>query len=230
MNIVNLSPTLASQVAQLHKMGIYLGFLSSMGIPFLTLLYKTIATDSSSFCFVAVEKEQVLGFVAFTENLGKLYKKFLKANTISLLPVFVRQLFSWRKIKGIAQNLLYPRRTKKLELPQMALISIAVAEEARKQGIATRLIEAGFQECRRRGHDKVRVLAAEVYLPANALYMKCGFRETLRITRHGMPSRFYVADLNQIRGKDYSPAVSMTAKPKTLQNRPAVLRKRGRIF
>ena len=64
----------AGQVATLHIQCISTGFISSMGIDFVTSLYDAIAKSKSSFGVVAVRNGKVLGFAAFTTNLNKLYK------------------------------------------------------------------------------------------------------------------------------------------------------------
>ena len=43
----------AEQVATLHIQGIHTGFISSLGIDFVTAFYETIAEDENSFGFIA---------------------------------------------------------------------------------------------------------------------------------------------------------------------------------
>ena len=68
----------AAEVAALSVKGIKAGFISSLGIGFVTALYKVIADCETGFGFVAEENGNVLGFVAFTTNLNKLYEAMLK--------------------------------------------------------------------------------------------------------------------------------------------------------
>jgi hypothetical protein len=51
------------KVANLHICGILTGFISSLGEKFVTELYKAVSDDQNSFCLVAQENEQVLGYV-----------------------------------------------------------------------------------------------------------------------------------------------------------------------
>ena len=62
LKITELLPEHASQMAELHISGISTGFISSLGIDFVTALYEAIAQNKSSFGFVAREN-------------GKLYRK-----------------------------------------------------------------------------------------------------------------------------------------------------------
>jgi len=72
--ITNLQKKYASQVAQLHVDGIPSDFISSLGVGFVKALYEAIANAENSFGFIAIEDGKVLGFIAFTTNLKKLYK------------------------------------------------------------------------------------------------------------------------------------------------------------
>ena len=65
----NLTPEHALEVAKLHIDGIHTGFISSLGIDFVTAIYKAIAKSKISFGFTTKEEERVLGFVTFTTNL-----------------------------------------------------------------------------------------------------------------------------------------------------------------
>jgi ribosomal protein S18 acetylase RimI-like enzyme len=198
MDIVPLLPVLVRRAARLHMMGITTGFLTTLGFSFLSLLYDTIRSSKFCFSFAAVEKERLLGFVSFTENLGELYKDVIRKHPLRLLWILAGQFFSWKKLKGIVENLFYPGKVKKMELPTMALLAIVVDPEARGLGVGRRLIERGFQECRRRGIDRVRVLVGAENAAACALYERCGFEEAYSIINHGVPSKFYVADLTKI--------------------------------
>ena len=69
---------------------------------------------------------------------------------------------------------------------------VVVADEAQGKGIAKRLIDAGLEECRNRGIDKLKVLVAADNEPANNLYQKCGFELVTQINSHGINSIIYV--------------------------------------
>ena len=64
----------AQQVAALHIQCINTGFISSMGIDFVSCLYEAITRSESSFGVVAVRDEKVLGYAAFTTDINALYK------------------------------------------------------------------------------------------------------------------------------------------------------------
>lgn len=201
MNSVNgievlwLTSSRCNAVARLHSEGIATGFISSLGLPFVTALYEVIAEDKNSFALIAVENDQVLGFVAFSANLSRLYKYVALKKGPHFALLLAGKLLSWRAIKKIWDNLWYPSKMKKMDLPSAELLSIAVAPEGRGKGVAAQLIAAGFSECRRRGIDRVKVLVAAANEPANKLYQKCGFKQVCQISSHGVLSNIYVIAL-----------------------------------
>jgi ribosomal protein S18 acetylase RimI-like enzyme len=186
-----LNPKYSFQVAALHIQGIPTGFISSLGPSFVAALYDAIAEDPNSFGFAAVEGDRVLGFVAFTTNLSKLYRYVALKKGLKFALVLIRRMCSIEALKKVWDNVLYPSKMKKMDLPDAELLSIAVAPEGRGKGIAQQLVDAGMEECRKRRIEKVKVLVADFNKPANKLYQKTGFQRVCQITSHGVLSNIY---------------------------------------
>ncbi|HBR18956.1 MAG: hypothetical protein A2Y13_11545 [Planctomycetes bacterium GWC2_45_44] len=195
--IVLLNKHYLFQAALLHIQGIPTGFISSLGQEFVAALYEAIAEDKNSFGFVAVEDDKVLGFVAFTTNLSRLYKYVAFKKGFKFSFILARKMMSIQNIKKVWANLLYPKKMKEMDLPDAELLSIAVAPEGRGKGIAQQLVDAGFEECRKRGIDKVKVLVAADNEAANKLYKKCGFDFKMQIDSHGVSSNIYIAEVRR---------------------------------
>jgi ribosomal protein S18 acetylase RimI-like enzyme len=186
------------QAAHLHIQGISTGFISSLGQEFVAALYEAITEDKNSFGFVAIEDdEKVLGFVAFSINLSRLYKYVALRKGFKFALILVRKMFSLKVFKKVIDNILYPGKMKKMNLPSAELLSIVVAPQGRGKGIAKQLVGAGFEECRKRGIDKVKVLVAVQNEMANKLYLKCGFELVTQIENHGILSNIYVAETSK---------------------------------
>ncbi len=183
------------EIAAIHISGIRTGFISSLGIGFVTALYQAITESKSSFGFVAEEKGKVLGFVTYSTNLGGLYRYVILNNGWRFVRLLCVRGFSFRTIKMIFETLFYPGRTKRMRLPSAELLSIAVAEEAQGKGVATTLVQKGFAECARRGIEKVKVLVGVDNKPANKFYLKCGFELAGQFDNHGILSNIYVAKI-----------------------------------
>ena len=186
------------QVAALHIQCISTGFISSMGIDFVTYLYEAIVQSNSSFGVVAVRNKKVLGFAAFTTNINTLYKSIVWRKGLKFALLLAGHMCSLKRIKRMFETLFYPRRIKNKDLPSAELLSIAVAPEEQRKGLAGQLIEMGFRDYRKAGVDKVKVLIGADNEAGNQLYLKSGFEPAGQIINHGLPSNVYVAQINQV--------------------------------
>ena len=185
-----------NSIAKLHIEGISTGFISSLGIDFVTCLYQAIAQDGRSFGYVAEQDGRILGFVAFTANLDKLYRSVILKKGVWFVLRLAGKMFSLRRIKNVFETLFYPSRIKKMNLPCAELLSIVITEKEQGKRLATTLIQKGLAECSRRGIEKVKVLVGADNEPANRLYLKCGFGFVGQIDNHGVVSNIYVAKIN----------------------------------
>jgi ribosomal protein S18 acetylase RimI-like enzyme len=150
---------------------------------------------------VAQEDGKVLGFVAFTTNLSKLYKSVILKKGCRFALLLAGKMFSLKRIKKMFETLFYPSRVKKLDLPCSELLSIVVAEEARGRGVATELVKKGLEACRTRGIAKVKVLVGATNEPANKLYQNCSFELVGQIDNHGVISNIYSAQTDSVQPK-----------------------------
>jgi ribosomal protein S18 acetylase RimI-like enzyme len=196
MQIEPLENDFVADIADLHSRGIPTGFLSSLGPKFLTALYQAIAQSENAFGFVARENDQILGYVAFTDNLSRLYKSVIKQNFFRFSLLLARKMLRFSRIKKVFQTLLYPGKAKKLDLPAPELLAIVIADQARGRGLAPRLMQAGLDECKNRGIDKIKILVGADNQPANKLYCKCGFQLVGRINSHNIPSNIYIKNIS----------------------------------
>jgi ribosomal protein S18 acetylase RimI-like enzyme len=186
----------ARQIAALHIKCINTGFISSIGIDFVTALYEAIAQSKSSFGVVAIRNEKVLGFAAFTLNINELYKSIIWKKGLRFALLLAGRMLSLKRLKKIFETLFYPARIKKMNLPSAELLSIAVASEEQRKGLASQLIEKGFQQYKEAGIDKVKVLIGADNKAGNQLYLKHGFEPAGQINNHSVLSNIYVAQTN----------------------------------
>lgn len=191
IKITKLLPEHAPEVAQLHISGIPTGFISSLGINFVTFLYEAIAESPSAFGFVAEHENKVVGFIAFTTNVGQLYKSILRKHGLGFIFILIQKIFCLRTMRNAFETLLYPNRLRKMPLPSSELLSIVIVPGVRKKGLAKSLILSGFGECKKREIEQVKVLVGAANEPANQLYSKCGFQFVTQINNHGIISNIY---------------------------------------
>ncbi len=197
MVITDINHDHAAQIAKLHIQGISTGFISSLGIDFVTALYEAIAQSESSFGFVAQEADKIVGFVAFTADINVLYRSVILRKGLRFVLLLAGKMLSLQRLGRTFETLFYPSRIKKMDLPKAELLSIVVAEEHQSKGVGLALVERGFEECVHRKIEKVKVLVGARKEPANKFYLKCGFELVGQIENHGVLSNIYVAETSK---------------------------------
>jgi ribosomal protein S18 acetylase RimI-like enzyme len=191
--ITSLLPEHAGTVAELHISGIKTGFISSLGVDFVTALYETIASSRFSFGLVAQRDGKIVGFVVFTADINKLYKTTILKGGLRFVFLVAGKMLSVSRIRNVFETLSYPSRISRFDVPRAELLSIVVAPEERGKGLSRELTCNGFVECQRRRIDKVKVLVGTDNKVANGLYLKCGFKNVGHLENHGVLSNVYVA-------------------------------------
>ncbi|MHC4221794.1 MAG: GNAT family N-acetyltransferase [Planctomycetota bacterium] len=211
MRTIPLTIKHARDVAALHITGIDKGFISSLGIEFVTALYEAIARSKSSFGYAIEDNDRVLGFVTFTGNLNKLYKSVIAKNGLRFALLLVSKMFSLKLLKRVFETLTYPLRVKKtaakkdeqIDLPSAELLSIVINPEDCQMGLATKLVRKSFEHCKEMGLENVKVLVGADNEAAKKLYEKCGFELICQIDNHGQPSNVYEAKTEEAIQKSY---------------------------
>ncbi len=193
-----LAPRHAAAVAELHRAGISTGFLSSLGGKFLTRMYRAIAKVRGAFGYVwETPGGEVLGFIACSESTGAVYKRALLRGGLGMALSVAGHLLRPSVLKRIFQTLRYPSQSP-ADLPPAEVLSIAVSDRTRGQGVGKALMDAALAEFARRNIPRARVAVWAGNETANRFYQRCGF--TLAHTRphHGLDMNIYVIDVQRI--------------------------------
>ena len=82
-------------------------------------------------------------------------------------------------VAGYVWAALEPLSWKELRGPAGFIHDVAVAEEARRSGVGTRLMQAAFDWLRERGAPRVILWTAAPNEGARTLFRRLGFRETM---------------------------------------------------
>ena len=180
------------QVAELHAANIDQGFLSSLGVTFLALLYEAIDACDSSVLFVAKSEQSVVGFVVGAESMGPIYRqlfRFLPRLVWALLPA----LLSPRKLWKITELLFLGHKVEPFEgLADAELLSIVVNPAHRGQGHAESLYLKLMQHFRQRGISAFRIVVGTSLTSAHHFYLKMGARPVGHLQVHqGQQSVIY---------------------------------------
>jgi len=204
MKTTALKPEHVPSVAALHIQGINGGFISSLGAGFVTALYEAIVNSNNSFGFAVEDNERVLGFVAFTSSITKLYKSVIAKKGFRMAGFLAGRILSFKQIRNALETLFYPARVRKKNLASTELLSIVVCADKRNQGLGTELVVKSLQQCSRLGLESVKVLVAADNQPANKLYQKCGFTFVRQIKNHGVLSNIYQVQIAEAISKYFN--------------------------
>ncbi len=192
--IARMKPEHAPDVGRLHQDGIIKGFISTLGIEFLTDLYLAIDRSEKGFVFVGLDDNGTTrGFVCGATTVGGVYRSVLFRRGWLHVRILARRLLNPRTLWRILESLVYPVRSPK-GLPDAELLSIVVDPDTRGSGIATDLLAALLTEFRKQGCPQIKVLVRADLERANAYYVKHGFTLATTVESHGVLSNIYVID------------------------------------
>jgi len=183
-------------IASLHCEYINHGFLATLGVPFLTLLYEAIDKDSESVLLVERMDLNVVGFVTGTRGLGRIYKQLL-LQPLQLIYSLKSCLLSPCKMYKIIELLLINKDSKKLfNLPKQELLSIVVNRACQGRGHAENLFNALCAHFREEGANGFSIVVGSNLDRAHAFYTKMGSIPVKKVQVHkGADSVVYVKEL-----------------------------------
>lgn len=183
------------RVAELHAASIDQGFLSSLGTPFLALLYEAIDADASSVLLVAREQGEVVGFVAGAHGMRPVYRQLLR-RLPRLVAALLPAMLSPRKLVRIAEIVFVGKKAQAIAgLPDAELLSIAVDPRYRGRGHAERLYQQLALHFAARGLASFRIVVGDALAGAHRFYARQGARPVGQLEVHqGQGSVMYVHD------------------------------------
>lgn len=173
-------PQDARSLAALHATRIDEGFLPTLGLVFLTRLYRRITRSSRACAFVVEEGGKIVGFAAGATDVGLLYREFLlRDGVVAAIAAAPRIARSWRRV---VETLRYPGAT--AELPRAEVLSVATSVGAIGRGLGSSTVRAVVGELARRGAPAVKVTVGAANGRALAMYRACGFEPVSEVRVH----------------------------------------------
>ena len=184
-------------VAELHCCNINQGFLATLGVPFLTLLYEAIDKDSESVLLVERVDHRIVGFVTGTHGLRRIYKQLL-LKPFRLIYSLKSCILSPSKMYKILEVFLISKGTNiSADLPKQELLSIVVNPAYQGGGHAENLFKALCSHFRAEGASSFRIIVGSNLDRAHAFYTKMGSIPVEEIQVHkGADSVVYVKKLS----------------------------------
>lgn len=162
-------------------------FLTFMGKGFLKQMYKAYTEHTRSDVLIAMDGEELVGFLAYSERMSDLYKYMIKHRLIPFVwysfCAFLRKPSVFFRL---VRALLKPSEARRDE-EYVELASIGVRPEAKAKGIGSALIDALKNEV---DFDEFEYITLETDAVnnevANRFYVKNGFKIAREyVTREG---------------------------------------------
>lgn len=176
------------QVAKLHIANICHGFLSTLGIGFLSLMYETIDRNTQSVLLVSKEDNRIVGFVAGTSNMRSIYRQML-CSWFRLFLYLCPILFSPKKIWRIIEILRYSSNHDN-DLPTAELLSIVVDQDYRGTKCAENLYQRLTEHFLKRGFTSFKIVVGASLVIAQRFYNRMGAVQALDIEVHNNQKSF----------------------------------------
>ncbi len=204
-NIQPFAPFHARAIALLHQRCIRTGFLSRLGVGFLTKLYKSIGRSPHSRVFVAVDpgSQKVAGFAACSLDTAAMYRHILLRQGLFFFFLLLPRAFSPRNLAYIRETLAYPHKARPKGSaapgadvqPAAELLSIAVSDDNRGKGVGRQLLAALESYLRENGVTSYKTVTFSSDCDSNAFYAKCGFVLQKQVVHHGNVLNQYVKSI-----------------------------------
>jgi len=181
------------EIAALHAANINQGFLATLGVPFLALMYQAIDEVPSSVLLVEEQGGRVVGYISGGLGMGPIYRRMLRHPIrlgMSLLP----SIWHPKKLRRIIEILRYGGGVGAVSgIPNAELLSIAVDPIARGTGVAERLYRRLQEHFAERGVPAFRITVGDSLAPAHRYYKRMGAEAVSRVEVHaGEGSVVYV--------------------------------------
>ncbi|HBH45813.1 MAG TPA: hypothetical protein DDX47_00385 [Candidatus Jacksonbacteria bacterium] len=185
----------APKIAHLHQQEITRGFLSQLGLNFLTKLYQTLIEFPQSFVVVAEVGGQLAGFVSGCDNLRKFYRFFYRRFNIGLVLSLLPKMLNPATLKKMLDIIRPPHYQAGENIPA-ELLTMAVTRGYQGQGVAQKILEYFTQEMQKRKIFIFKVIVGENLPRAIGFYEKTGFKYLAKISVHkDQWSRIYFYEL-----------------------------------
>ena len=193
MNISLATKKDATQIAIIRKREINQGFLSQLGVKFLSKLYKSTMVSPNAFTIVAKDNDKVIGFISGCTNVAKFYHDFFKKYFFQVFFILLPKMFKLSILKKIFETLKYPQQKEEKKLPGAELLTIAILKEYHGQGIAQKMFEKFVKEMKKREIKQFKVIVGESLMRAIRFYEKIGFKfhSSISVHKH-KPSSVYI--------------------------------------
>lgn len=186
------------QVALIHAANLDQGFLATLGVPFLALMYRAVDEANDSVLLTEGQDGRLVGFVAGSVGMRAICGQMLRY-PFQLATALFPSLARPRRLRRILEVMFYSTRSEATPaLPHAELLSVAVDPRARGSGVAERLYRRLQSHFADRGLTAFRIIVGESLGPAHRFYLRMGAKPVAYIEIHsGERSVVYVQDVSR---------------------------------
>lgn len=185
------------RIAELHVANIERGFLATLGVEFLALMYEVIDASPHGKLFTCERDGSVVAFLAGTTALGRVYAR-LFLHPVRLSRTLMPALLDSRSavLRGLWDILVYASAPSapSAALPKAELLSIVVGPAYRGQGLADDLYGMFRDDLRQSGVTEFKVTVGEGLLHAHRFYLRMGAVAVGTVRVHGQQSSVVYVD------------------------------------
>jgi ribosomal protein S18 acetylase RimI-like enzyme len=167
-------PEWFAQLAEIHSAEIHGGFLTKLGPRFLHHLYQEMARSPHTFLFAAVNRDEVVGFIAGSVATGRFYRQYLWRRGLRDAWILLPKLITLSRIKSAVETLLYPSRNRDAGLPSAEILNFCVRRTMQRSGVGKRLFHELISEFQRRGVASIRIVTGAEQVKAQRFYESLG--------------------------------------------------------
>jgi len=196
MNVQPLTVEHARRIAEIHASALAGDFLPSLGVPFLSELYRGILGLGLGFGFISLAGEDVGGFVIASEDTSTLFHTVMLRRAaplaLRLLPAVLRRP---ALVRNIVETFTYPEQENAVPV-KAELLVIAVDAVRRSQGIGAALGAALDAEFRRRAILDYKVTVNQSNSGASRFYVRQGFVLAHSFRLYGRACNLYTRTLH----------------------------------
>jgi hypothetical protein len=158
--------------ASLHIASIPSGFLPTLGLKFLSLMYRCIDEAASTILITKYNDDQLVGFVTGSVGTSSLYRSMLShpfALVFALFPV----VFRIKKVRKMFSLLSHSSGSVRASYPAPELLTICVNSSFRRQGIADELYVKLCNDFKSKSVNEFVIVVGKA-LDANQFYINQG--------------------------------------------------------
>lgn len=171
-------PEISERLAKIHKEVLAESFLSSLGLPFLKLLYPILLSNKKNVVLVANDKNEIVGFLVATIDNNNLLKSVVSLrNLLSLLPTLVPVFITHPPfLLALGKWSL----TQKQHSPSAELQFIAILPKYQGKGLGTKMVIVLNNLFQKRGVKSYLVSTKSNNFLSNGFYKRLGYKLAFR--------------------------------------------------